>query len=162
MVFAHAVHDAGGPEIEYLVTAGALLVLGILLYIQKSTPPVVSVALALVAVALGSGAFFVGESPAAEGRSIVITSPAPNDTVPADKPIPIEFALHGAELASSPTSKDGGHLHVLVDGFVQDMPFRDPEVEFDRGVHTLTLEFVDADHRPYRPPVKDEIEVTAR
>lgn len=162
MVLAHAVHASGGPQIEYLVVAGALLVLGVLLYIQKSAPPVVSVVLAVVAVALGSGAFFIGQSPAAEGRSIVITSPAPGEVVEADKPVPIEFSLHGGQLASSPTSKDGGHLHVLVDGFVQNMPLRNPQVEFDRGVHTLTLEFVDAEHMPYKPPVKDEIEVTAR
>lgn len=162
MVLAHAVHTSGGPQMEYLVIAGAMLLLGVLLYIQRSAPPAVSVALGVVALALGSGAFFIGESPAAEGRSIVITSPAPGDVVPADKPVPIEFVLHGAKLASSPTSKDGGHLHVLVDGFVYDMPFRDPRVEFDRGAHTLTLEFVDAEHKPYQPPVKDEIEVTAR
>ena len=162
MLLAHAVHDAGGPEIEYLIIAGALLVVGVLLYVQKSAPPAVSLVLVLAAVAMGSGAFFLGQPPPAEGRSIVITSPAPGDVVSADEPVPIEFALHGGKLASTATSKDGGHLHVLVDGFVQDMPFGDPQVELDRGSHTLTLEFVDAEHMPYSPPVKDEIEVSAR
>ena len=60
-VLAHAGHGSG-VDLEYLVLGGALMVLAILLYVQKSAPLVVSVVLVLVALALGSGAFMWGGS----------------------------------------------------------------------------------------------------
>ena len=58
MLLAHAA-EASAPHPEYLVAAAAFLLLGGVLYVQKSVKPVVSVVLVLLAVALASGAFVV-------------------------------------------------------------------------------------------------------
>lgn len=161
MVLAHAA-TTPGPHPEYLVLAGALFVLGVVLYIQKSVQPAVSVVLVVAAVALGSGAFWVGGAPAAQGRAIVMTSPKPGERVEAGKPIPIEFTLEGGTLASGPRDKDGGHLHVFLDGVLVAMPVNEPTITFTPGPHTLGIEFVDANHKPFDPRVRDEIELEAR
>ncbi len=59
MVLAHEA-TTSGPHPEYLVIAGAMLVLGVVLYLQKSVQPVVSVVLVVASVALAAGAFLVG------------------------------------------------------------------------------------------------------
>lgn len=162
MTLAHAV-GSSGPHPEFLVVAGALLLLGILFYIQKAVKPVISVVLVVVAVALGTGAFFFDGESAAEGRSIAITEPKPGDTVPANKPITLEVAVNGGQLAAETDAKNAGHLHIFVDGTLVDMPSTaQPEVEFKRGRHLLAVEYVDAEHRSFNPQVIDEIEVEAR
>lgn len=159
---AHAVGSTG-PHAEFLVVAGALFVLGVLFYIQKAVKPVISVALILVAVALGSGAFFLNGETAAEGRSVAITEPKPEDTVPANKPVKLSVAVNGGSLAAESDSPKAGHLHVYVDGSLVDMPSTaEPEVEFERGRHTLGVEYVDFEHRSFKPQVVDEIEIEAR
>lgn len=162
MLLAHGV-GSSGPHVEFLVVAGALLVLGVLFYIQKAVKPVVSVILILVAVALGSGAFILGggES-AAQGRSIAITDPKPGDTVEVGAPVELEVFVRGGSLVSGPSDETGGHLHVYVDGELVDMPTTNVFVELKRGRHTLMVEYVDFEHRPFTPRVKDEIEVEAR
>ena len=61
MLVAHGA-EGSGSQAEYLVTAGALLALGILLFLQKSAPAAVIVVLVLVALALASGALLWGVS----------------------------------------------------------------------------------------------------
>ncbi|MDQ4142792.1 MAG: DUF4399 domain-containing protein [Actinomycetota bacterium] len=162
MVFAHAV-GSSGPHVEFLVMAGALLVLGVLFYVQKAVKPVVSVVLVVLAIALGSGAFFLEEESVAQGRSVAITEPKPGDTVEADEPTTLLVAVNGGALAGESNEANAGHLHVYVDGAVVDMPSRSRmEVVLPRGRHTLAVEYVDAEHRPFDPVVKDEIEVEAR
>lgn len=161
MLLAHTA--ASGPHTEYLVLAGAFLVLGIVLFVQKTVKPVVSLAIILLAVALGSGAFILGgSSPAAGGIRVVVLEPKPGDPVPAGEEFPLEVGLNGAQMASSPNAGDGGHIHVYVDGELIDMPTTlKPMVKLKEGKHTITVEFVDAKHRPYAPAVVDSIEVVA-
>lgn len=162
MVLAHGA-GSSGPHAEFLVVAGALLVLGVLFYIQKAVKPVVSVILILAAIALGSGAFILGGESAAQGRSVAITEPKPGDTVVAGKPMTLQVAVNGGTLAAESDDADAGHLHVYVDGTLVAMPSTaEPEVEFERGRHTLTVEYVDLDHRSFSPQVEDEIEIEAR
>ena len=162
MLLAHGAQSSG-PHSEFLILAGAFLVLGVTLFIQKSVKPSISVGLVLVAVALGSGAFLLSQSPAAESRVVRIVEPNPGDMVAANDKIPLEVALSGAPLAKSATSTDGGHLHVYVDDELVDMPSTlEPKVQFRPGPHTLTIEYVDNEHKAFNPRVTDEIEIRAR
>ena len=135
-----------------------------MLFAQRSVNPIVSLGLIVAALGVGSGAFFVGTgSTAAVGRSVVITSPKPGDVVAAEEPVPIEVALNGGSLATSASARDGGHLHVFVDGEVVAMPNSlQPTVELAPGKHRLKVEYVAQDHTRLDPPVEDEIELVAR
>ena len=162
MPLAHAV-GSSGPHAEFLIVAGALFLLGVLFYIQKAVKPVVSVVLVVIAIALGTGAFFLNDQSAAEGRSVAITEPKPGDTVPANKSITLQVAVNGGELAAESDAANAGHLHIYVDGSLVDMPSTArPKLELKRGAHTLTVEYVDSEHRSFNPQVTDEIEVEAR
>jgi hypothetical protein len=164
VVLAHALNQTG-PHVEVLIVAGGFFLLGIVFFVQKSVKPVVSVGLVVVAAALATGAFtLTDDAPASQGRRIVIREPKPGDVVPAEKRIPLDVALINAELASSGTASDGGHLHVLVDGAVTSMPPTNetPTVApLPPGDHELTVEFVNYQHRSFDPRVTDTIEITA-
>lgn len=156
--------QASGPHTEYLVLAGAFLVLGVVLFVQKTVKPVVSIGIVLIAIALGSGAFiFAGSPPTPNGVTVVIQEPKPGDPVPAGEKFALKVAVSGAQLASSTNAADGGHLHVYVDDELVDMPVTvRPEVKVPEGEHTLGVELVDEKHVPYKPAVRDNIEVVAQ
>ncbi len=162
MPLAHTL-DQSGPHIEYLAVAGGFLLLGIVLFVQKSVKPIISIAIILLALGVGTGAFFVGGAPAAAGRSVVITSPKPGESVPALERFELQVAINGGKLARSPGAQSGGHLHIFVDGALVDMPTTaNPMVTLKEGTHRLGVEFVDAQHVSYKPKVVDEIEVVAK
>jgi hypothetical protein len=167
---------AGGPDIEMLLLAVALLFLGVTFFVQKTTKPAVPVVLLVGALGVGAGAFALGGSAgdhsdsagvvgAPEGISIRITAPTDSDTVPAGESVEVTVELTGADLTDATTSEDPteGHLHIFVDGTVISMPSTTTnEVELDRGDHTITVEFTTADHRSFDPRIQDEINVTAQ
>ncbi len=163
MLVAH-VAQGSGPHTEYLILAAGFLLLGVVLFAQRSVSPVISIALILVALAVGTGAFVLNRAPAAAGRSIVITEPRPGDTVPAGEPVPVDVTVSD----SSETNDGGGakgHIHVFVDGDLVAMPAKmdAASVELDKGEHTLAVEYVSSpDHRSFTPKVIDQIEITAR
>jgi hypothetical protein len=174
MVLAHTL-GAGGPEIELLLLAVALLFLGVTFFVQKTTKPAVPVVLLVGALAVGAGSFAVGGSDehtgtegttaAPEGLGVTITSPADGDTVPAGEPVVVEVEVTGGELTSDTESEDPtqGHLHIFVDGSVISMPSTTTnEVELEPGDRTIAVEFTTADHRSFEPPIQDEIDVTAQ
>ncbi|MDQ4095773.1 MAG: hypothetical protein M3174_06200, partial [Actinomycetota bacterium] len=154
---------SSGPHAEFLVVAGALLVLGVLFYIQKAVKPVVSIILVVLALAVGTGAFVLDTESAAVGRSVAITEPKPGDTVPAEEPVTMQVAVNGGDLAAESDSARAGHLHIYVDGSLVDMPSTSqPTLVLERGRHTLAVEYVDSEHKSFNPKVTDEIEVEAR
>ena len=57
-MFAHS-FTPGGPDIEMLFLAVALLVLGVVFFFQKNVKPQVPVVLVLISLALGVGAFTI-------------------------------------------------------------------------------------------------------
>ena len=61
MILAHTL-GAGGPDLEMIVLAGALAILGIVFFFQSAVKPVISVVLLIAAVGLGAGAFALGAS----------------------------------------------------------------------------------------------------
>lgn len=56
MIIGHG-SEGGGPDIELLVLAGGMLVLGVILFFQKTAKPIVPLILAVAAFALAAGAF---------------------------------------------------------------------------------------------------------
>jgi Family of unknown function (DUF6130) len=165
----------GGPDIEVLLVALALLGFGLLLFFQKSTKPYVPVVLVALAFAAGAGAFAIGANsgaqptagtvPAPEGLSVAIIAPSNRDSVVANEPFDLIAEVVGGELTTAQQSGDPtrGHLHVFVDDQLISMPnVPTQKVELEPGEHSIVVEFTTADHRSLEPRVTDEIQVTAR
>jgi len=165
----------GGPDIEMLLLAVALLFLGVTFFVQKSTKPAVPVVLLVSALAVGAGAFAIGaasdSSTAAEGTlappeglAVEIVAPSDGDTVPARETLELEVEIEGGELTSATSSEDPtqGHLHVYVDETLTSMPATTSQrYRLEPGEHTLAVEFTTADHRSFDPRIIDEITVSA-
>lgn len=166
MQLAHT-FGTGGPEIELLIVAVALVVLGIVFFVRRTASPRASTLTVLAGVALGAGSFVVPgpTSSSAEGVGIAITSPPDGGTVTAGAPVEIEVDISGGTLTRSQDSTDpsAGHLHVFVDDKLDSMPTgASPKVELEPGEHTILVEFVDSRHVSYSPRVTDQVEVRAR
>jgi hypothetical protein len=168
MSFAHT-FGTGGPDVELLLVAVAVLALGIVFFFSKTTKPMVPVVLLLAAFALGAGAFTFGSSQSAGSRSapdvtVAITDPGNGDTVAAGRPFRLDVEVRGGELTTATQSTDPtkGHLHVFVDGELIAMPTTPtPEIELESGRHEITVEFTGADHRSFSPKIIDRVSVTA-
>jgi len=94
---------------------------------------------------------------------VAVVEPRTASVVPAGQPVKVIAALQGARLATSPQDTEGGHLHLYVDRKLQQMPYsNEATVTLEPGRHELTVEFVDARHVSYDPPVDDTVEVAAR
>lgn len=169
MPLAHILSNGGGPDLELLIAAFGAGVLGVIFFLQKAVKPQVSVILLLVAVALGITAFSVGDSgssanPPAPDVTLVFVTPKDGDTVPAGEDIEVTVEVQGGELVTDPNStvEGGGHLHIFVDDVNVSMPSSaTSEIELERGVHTVSVEFVSPDHHAFSPKIVEEIEVTA-
>jgi hypothetical protein len=172
MLLAHT-FGATGPDVEFLVLAAAMFVLGVVFFFQETVKPMVSVVLLVLAFAATAGAFSMGGdgsdvddgTPVASTATIRIVSPADGDEVPSGELLPIEVAVDGGEITTDMATDDPtmGHLHVFVDGQLVAMPRGDAaEVEFpEPGTYELTVEFTRADHRSFDPKVLSTVEVTA-
>lgn len=172
MTLAHALGE-GGPEIEILMLAGGLLVLGIVFFFQKTTKPQVPVILVVTSLALTVGAFaFSGDDAENESIStdvtISIVSPEEGAVVPADEDLMIEVEIVNGALVSGSTSTDPneGHIHIYVDGQVVAMPTTEsdtivPGTNLPPGEHEVIVEFTQANHTSFAPPVQTAITITA-
>ena len=173
MNLAHTL-GAGGPDLEIFLFAAGLLVLGVVLFLQKSAKPMVSVVLVIAAFAVGTGAFAFGGSSsstsssgtvaAPDGVDVQITTPDDGSSVPAGRPMTVEADIIGGSLTAATDSDDPtqGHLHVFVDDELISMPTRPTqEIELEGGDHTIVVEFTTANHKSFEPRILDSIEVTA-
>ena len=173
MVYAHTL-GTGGPDLELILIAGAIGVLGIVFFFQKAVKPVVSIALVVVAIGAGALAFTMGGSDksetqqtrpdgaeggvALEGASVTILSPADGDSVPANEPVEITYEI---DPGGMPTDQLGD-VHVYVDDELQSMQTTDVfEIELEPGTYTVGVEAAQPDHTSFDPRVLDEIELTA-
>lgn len=165
MVTAHT-FTPGGPETEYLVFAGAMLVLGIVFFVQKTVKPIVPVLLVLGALVVAAGAFAFRSDggTSATGVEMSLVSPQAGESVEARKPVQLEVELQGGAMAGE--EQDGetpGHLHVYVDGETVDMPTSlTPTVKLPPGTHEVAVEFVDASHVSFDPPIRSQVQLRAR
>jgi len=173
MVFAHTL-GAGGPDLELILIAGAIGVLGIVFFFQKAVKPAVSIGLLVVAIAAGAFAFASGgddqpetrETRAADaeggaspdGASITILSPENGATVPANEPVKITYEVDPGELPPDQL----GDMHVYVNDKLQSMQVTDVlEVELKPGTYTVGVEAARPNHASFDPMILDEIELTA-
>jgi hypothetical protein len=77
--------------------------------------------------------------------SLKIVSPTDGETVPAGEPVEIRAEIEGAEVADSAAASDAGHIHIFVDGELQEMLYATAtEVKLEPGTHTITVEYTDA------------------
>lgn len=164
MFLAHTI-TPGGPETEYLILAGALLILGVVFFAMKNVKPIVPVILIVGAVAVGAGAFaFRSDGAAGTGVELSLISPHSGETVDAGEPVQLQVELQGGAMAGQ--ESDGevpGHLHVFVDGETVDMPTSlTPVVKLPPGKHELAVEFVDSSHVSFSPPIRAQVQLKAR
>lgn len=159
---ANGVHAGTGPSSLLLAAAAVLLVGGIWSIIRKRAGPLGWLAVA-VGAAVGVLAFVLpGGQQAAPQVDVTIVRPVVGSDVPAGEPVTVKVRLFGAQIATSPTDTDGGHLHLYVDGELQQMPYSTTaEVELGPGSHTLRVEYVDNQHRSFDPEIDATIDVVA-
>jgi hypothetical protein len=172
MVYAHTL-GTGGPDLELILIAGAIAVLGIVFFFQKAVKPVVSVVLIAIAIVAGTVAFTMGgddepetqQTRAAEseggaspdGASITILSPDDGDSVPASEPVQITYEIDPGGLPDDQL----GDVHVYVDGELQSMQVADVlELELEPGTYTVGVEAAQPNHASFDPMILDEIELT--
>jgi hypothetical protein len=59
-----------------------------------------------------------------------------------------------APVARSPSSRSGGHLHLFVDGRLEQMPYgTESELRLEPGRHRITVEYVNFEHVSFEPRV---------
>jgi hypothetical protein len=173
ILLAHTL-GVGGPDLELIMIAGAMAVLGIVFFFQKAVKPAVSIGLVVVAIATGGFAFARGgdqepetqQSRAAdaeggvspEGAGVTITSPSDGDTVAANRTIEITYEVDPGGLPPDQL----GDMHVYVDGELQSMQTTDVlEIELKPGTYMVGVEAAQPNHASFDPMVLDEIELTA-
>jgi hypothetical protein len=157
MVYAHTL-GTGGPDLELILIAGAIGVLGIVFFFQKAVKPVVSIVLIVVAIGAGTLAFAMGGGDQPESASVTILSPADGDTVPANEPVEITYEIDPGGLSADQL----GDMHVYVDGELQSMQTTEVlEVELEPGTYTVGVEAAQPNHASFDPMILDEIELTA-
>jgi hypothetical protein len=157
MVYAHTL-GTGGPDLELILIAGAMAVLGIVFFFQKAVKPVVSIVLIVIAIVAGTVAFTMGGDASPEGASVMILSPADGESVPANEPVEITYEIDPGGL----TSEQLGDVHVYVDGELHSMQMTDVlEIELEPGTHTVGVEAAQPNHASFDPMILDEIELTA-
>lgn len=151
----------GGFHAEYLLYAGALLVVAVALFVRKDVNRIVPVALVLAAIVLVATSRGEGGAPTIDA-AITLVSPGDGDTVAAGEPVTLTVDLGGDAALGHMQGGGGGHVHVLIDGATATMSSSlRPRVTFEAGDHTLVVEYVDTEHRSFSPPVRDEARVTA-
>lgn len=166
MLFAHTL-GVGGPDLELILIAAALAVLGIVFFFQKAVKRAVSIGLIVVAIGAGAIAFTrggdqanepEGASVSSEGASVTILSPEDGDSVPADERVEITYEVDPGDLPPDQLSD----MHVYVDGELESMQTAAVlEVELEPGTYTVGVEAAQPNHASFDPMILDEIELTA-
>lgn len=158
--------DGGAQLNGTLVIAGAVLTgIGILLWALKkggrwAAPAVASAG--VIVLALGFIVPSLGGDGAGSDAVVSIVEPANGARVDAASPVTVRVALQNGSIATSATDTEGGHLHLYLDGQLQQMPYAmEAQIQVTPGPHQLRVEFVDSRHLPFDPPVDSTITLTA-
>jgi len=139
-----------------------------------TTPPAAAATVAPATAAAVPDAV-LPRSKAAEGAKEYFIGIKDGDTV--TSPFKIAFGVDGMKVVPAGTIEPGtGHHHLIIDSDLppQDVPLPmndhvrhfgkgqlDTELTLPAGTHTLQLEFADATHLPFDPPlVSDKITIT--
>lgn len=163
-VLGHAFGGGGPLNLVLLLLGAGIAYAGIRL--RKRQPRMTAWAkpLTVLGIALVAAGLVIDASPppTASNAAVRIVRPAGGSEVPAGEPVDVVVEVTGGVLALSPDDTDGGHLHLSVDGLVQQMPYAtQAQVTLEPGVHELTVEYVDARHLSFQPRIATSIEVRA-
>lgn len=161
---ANGAHGGGGPNVPLLVVAGVALVAGILVGTSKRARAWMTWGALGVALVAGGLAFGLPELGGAEGDAHVrFLEPADGERVAAREPFTVTIAVDGGRVATSEADTEGGHLHLYVDGNLEQQPSSTQfDVRLAPGSHELRIEYVDHQHVSFDPPVEATITLTAR
>lgn len=148
--------DTGGS----ILAAGAILLVGGIWSLVKRHAGPMGWLGVVAGLGLGIAGFVLTTS--SPDATVSFVRPRAGSEVPAGEPVTIEVRVDGGELATSPTDLEGGHLHLYVDGRLQQMPYSDTtQVQLPPGEHRLRVEYVDNAHRSFDPEIATSVEVVA-
>ena len=152
-------------NVPLLVAGGVIAGVGVLLWVLKKGARWVgpaAVAAGVIVLALG---FIIRPGTGGEASSdavVSIVEPSNGARVKAGEPVNVRVSLQHGSIATSPTDETGGHLHLYLDGKLQQMPYSmEAQLEIPPGSHQLRVEYVDHQHVSFDPPVETAITVTA-
>ncbi|MGH2721409.1 MAG: hypothetical protein ACRDJO_07380 [Actinomycetota bacterium] len=123
----------------------------------------------VVALAAGCSGESGGGTPTSAPRPsstgmVSIVEPTPGTVVSGDM-IHVKVEVDGARILADPgivaVKPDEGHIHVSLDGKLQNMLYDDEtDVAVTPGRHLLEVEFVAGDHIRFNPAVKQAVTFT--
>lgn len=158
-VLGHAFE--GAASVPLLLSAAIALLLGVALWFgfpRTKWPAIVAV---VAAIGLVGGAYVAPEREGSEA-SVSIVEPRDGAAVSAGEPVTVRVAVRGARIATSFRDTEGLHLHLFVDGKLQQMPYsQQAELRLEPGPHRIQVELVDNRHVSFDPEIRTSIEVTA-
>jgi hypothetical protein len=142
-------HDRGFPRVPRPGAYGLLGVAGILVVTSAFVPRAL----------LGPKTPSSTAPRLASTATIAFRSPSDHQKVTGSE-LDVALDLQGGTIVQATTTRitpDTGHIHLLIDGNLVSMTFGTDQVvdvgDLAPGTHTLTAEFVAADHLPFSPPV---------
>jgi hypothetical protein len=157
--------DGSGQLNGTLVLGGAVLAgIGIMLWaLKKGGRWAAPIAAAAGVIVLSLGFIVPSVGGGANSAAVVsIVQPSNGAQVPAGSPVLLRVALQNGSIATSATDQSGGHLHLYVDGQLQQMPYSNQAlVNLQPGPHNLRVEYVDNRHVSFDPPIAATVTVTA-
>ena len=163
--YAHTVGGAQGAEIELLLAAVAVFIIAWMMRSQPGATRWMRWTAAGVGLLLIIGAFALPRlrSAGSSAASLRVVAPAQGAVVDASRPLQLRVAVKNGAVAKSPSSRGAGHLHLYLDGKLQQMPYSTTmRVTMPPGDHSVIVEYVDAEHVSFNPPVRETIELTAK
>jgi hypothetical protein len=163
-VLGHVLSGGGPLNVMLMLLGGVIVVTGMRLRDRNPGAAAWGRGVTVIGIALFGLGLVVdaGPGPSASNASVVIVEPSAGEEVPAGRPVEIVVDLRNASIALSPSDPNGGHLHLYVDGQLQQMPYStDARVTLQPGSHELRVEYVDFRHVSFSPEISTTIEVEA-
>jgi hypothetical protein len=156
--------DGGSGQLNpRLVIAGAILVgIGTLLWAIKKGGRWAAPGVAAVGVIVLSLGFIVPPDAGGSDAVVSIVEPSNGQQVVAGAPLTLRVAVQNGTIATSPTDRSGGHLHLYVNGALQQMPYSSvTQLRLGPGQNNLRVEYVDNRHVSFDPAITATVTVTA-
>jgi hypothetical protein len=95
---------------------------------------------------------------------IAIRSPQSGQVV-TGKTVHVKVELLGGKVLDNKvvSAPGGGHIHISIDGTLLTQSYQlEQDLDVKPGLHTVTAEYVRADHRAFQPPVQAAVVFTDR
>lgn len=161
-------HLGGGGGNTFVIVLAALAAVAAGLQVRSREGSMSPAAWGLVLGGIIVGVTGVVASTGSNSRSkrpevaLTITPPTGIE-LPAGRPVEVSVDVKGAPVAASPSDRNGGHVHVFLDGTLKEMAYgTKARLVFTPGTHTVRFEYVDNRHISFKPPAVAEARYTAR